>query len=206
MGPFQRGSIYDGTRFAGSRLAFTDQRSDENQIRPDVPLTAEAVFDERPQTAQRPGESAAAAAPSGAQQAGGEVTHAHIPTASPPSADAGAPGPATGGPTLASAAVPGAPPPGDSAPQAASPAAPQPAARILRLPPVEQAARPDLKAEGGPRQGRREPAIPRLLGAESDDAEDQSDGAPEGFRLFQPRTWFGGGDDERSADRVANGG
>jgi hypothetical protein len=53
-GPFQRGSIYDGTRFAGSRILLPFQRDppQEPVVRPAIPVTAEAVFYERPELAR----------------------------------------------------------------------------------------------------------------------------------------------------------
>lgn len=51
-GPFQRGSIYDGTRFAGSRLLFSRKGRDAAMPPPEIPLTAEAVFEERPMLAR----------------------------------------------------------------------------------------------------------------------------------------------------------
>ncbi|HEX5443698.1 MAG TPA: DUF6655 family protein [Pirellulales bacterium] len=48
-GPFQRGTIYDGTHFAGSRFLFSRRlRRQEPAINPEIPVTAEAVFQERP--------------------------------------------------------------------------------------------------------------------------------------------------------------
>jgi hypothetical protein len=47
-GPFSRGSIYDGTRFAGSRilLPFGRRRPGPPMPQPPIPVTAEAVFEE----------------------------------------------------------------------------------------------------------------------------------------------------------------
>lgn len=46
-GPFQRGSIYDGTRFAGSRLIKPFRaKPDEASNKPKIPITAEVVFEE----------------------------------------------------------------------------------------------------------------------------------------------------------------
>lgn len=47
-GPFSRGSIYDGTRFAGSRilLPFGRRRPGPPMPQPPIPVTAEAVFTE----------------------------------------------------------------------------------------------------------------------------------------------------------------
>lgn len=53
-GPFQRGSIYDGTHFAGSRFLFSRRRKRQvAPVDPDVPVTAQAVFQERPVLARR---------------------------------------------------------------------------------------------------------------------------------------------------------
>jgi uncharacterized protein DUF6655 len=52
-GPFQRGSIYDGTRFAGSRLLFSRKKKEDPAPKPEIPITAEAVFEERPMLARR---------------------------------------------------------------------------------------------------------------------------------------------------------
>ncbi|HJT30791.1 MAG TPA: DUF6655 family protein [Pirellulales bacterium] len=54
-GPFQRGSIYDGTHFAGSRFLFSRRRKRQvAPVDPDVPVTAEAIFQERPVLVKRP--------------------------------------------------------------------------------------------------------------------------------------------------------
>ncbi len=59
LGPFQRGSIYDGTKFAGSDthfLPFKNKDSEQVSSRPSIPVTAEAVFDEPPaEIARKPG-------------------------------------------------------------------------------------------------------------------------------------------------------
>ena len=60
-GPFQRGSIYDGTHFAGSRLLFSRRKRNEAEMpKPDIPITAEAVFEERPMMARTPPRDASA--------------------------------------------------------------------------------------------------------------------------------------------------
>lgn len=53
-GPFQRGSIYDGTRFAGSKilLPFARDKTPPPVVNPAIPVTAEAVFFERQQLAR----------------------------------------------------------------------------------------------------------------------------------------------------------
>jgi len=66
LGPFQRGSIYDGkTKFAGSDAQFLPFKSkkseDAGPLRPAIPVTAEAVFDEPPEElARKHGEAASA--------------------------------------------------------------------------------------------------------------------------------------------------
>jgi hypothetical protein len=47
-GPFQRGTIYDGTHFAGSRFLVMRKAKTAPLRTPEVPLTAQAVFPERP--------------------------------------------------------------------------------------------------------------------------------------------------------------
>lgn len=47
-GPFQRGTIYDGTHFAGSRFLFMRKQKKAPVRTPDTPLTAKAVFPQRP--------------------------------------------------------------------------------------------------------------------------------------------------------------
>ena len=134
-GPFQRGSIYDGTRFAGSRLLIGKRNRGAPEPSHEIPLTAEAVFEERPELAKREFPIAGAK-----------------------------PNPAPG---AAPAAVPGAPAPNNTAGTAsglggvaAAPTSPTsttppnatsgaqdglPSGRVVRLPPLEQAVRPDLQ-------------------------------------------------------------
>ncbi|HWB09231.1 MAG TPA: DUF6655 family protein [Pirellulales bacterium] len=52
-GPFQRGTIYDGTHFAGSRFLFMRKAKTSPLRTPNVPLTAQAVFPERPALVRR---------------------------------------------------------------------------------------------------------------------------------------------------------
>ncbi|HQU47362.1 MAG TPA: hypothetical protein PK867_31455 [Pirellulales bacterium] len=47
-GPFQRGTIYDGTHFAGSRFMFMRKQGVAPLRTPDTPLTTQAVFPHRP--------------------------------------------------------------------------------------------------------------------------------------------------------------
>jgi hypothetical protein len=69
-GPFQRGTIYDGTGFAGSRimLPFSREKPSQVSFNPAIPVNGEAVFIERPELAQRYG-AAPGAPPSGVQPA-----------------------------------------------------------------------------------------------------------------------------------------
>jgi hypothetical protein len=56
-GPFESGSIYDGTRFAGAKpfsLKDDDDIDDPHAPRPSVPVTAEAKFDSPIELAQKP--------------------------------------------------------------------------------------------------------------------------------------------------------
>jgi hypothetical protein len=68
----------------------------------------------------------------------------------------------------------------DDAPEQSSDAAP--AVQIKRLPPVEQAARPDLQD-----------AIEEHDEAAHDPPAHDPEEPAEGASLFRPRTWFGGG-------------
>jgi hypothetical protein len=47
-GPFQRGTIYDGTHFAGSRFMVMRKQKNAPVRTPDTPLTAQATFPQRP--------------------------------------------------------------------------------------------------------------------------------------------------------------
>jgi hypothetical protein len=163
MGPFQKGTIYSGTRFAGSRWIFSRDKSHESLVKPAVPVSAEAVFKERPVVARAPtGELTSAEAPA----AGDSVTAASAPALAP-TAERPAP-------EVVQAHIP------DDAPGQSSEA--EPAVQIKRLPPVEQAARPDLQDVIDDREE-----------ASDDDhapAHEDHEDAPS---LFRPRTWFGGG-------------
>ncbi|HWA98236.1 MAG TPA: DUF6655 family protein [Pirellulales bacterium] len=54
-GPFQRGSIYQGTGFAGSRLLlpFSRERQVQPRLNPAIPVTAQASFQEKPALASK---------------------------------------------------------------------------------------------------------------------------------------------------------
>ncbi len=66
-GPFQRGSIYQGTQFPGEELLKPFRgKSGPKGAAPDIPVTAEAVFSERPRVATRPGKTLAPPIPDAA--------------------------------------------------------------------------------------------------------------------------------------------
>jgi hypothetical protein len=70
-GPFQRGTIYDGTHFAGSRFLFSRKRNRGlPPTEPGIGVTAEAVFEERPALAR----AAAKSGQSGGKPAGQAAT------------------------------------------------------------------------------------------------------------------------------------
>jgi hypothetical protein len=53
-GPFQRGTIYDGTHFAGSRFLFTRKNKKQQPVRtPNVSVESTASFPERPALARK---------------------------------------------------------------------------------------------------------------------------------------------------------
>lgn len=65
-GPFQEGTIYDSRRFAGSRIMTPfSQPPREPSRQPEVPVTAEAIFDERTQTASEDAPDLSQAPPEG---------------------------------------------------------------------------------------------------------------------------------------------
>lgn len=161
-GPFQRGSIYDGTRFAGNRLIFRSKKQ-RDVVKPRIPVTAEAVFEEPPVIAQEPKGDLSAN-----EQPQPEVTQAQALQPAPQQ---------------------------DQAP-AESPEK-LPAGRILRLPPLEQAARPDLQAtdELSAQEPVPEDSPPRRLEptAAEGNAAEPAQQKQRGFSLLRPGTWFGGG-------------
>lgn len=154
MGPFQRGTIYNGTRFAGSKLLKPFQKrrdvEDEGGVKPAIPVTAEAVFEERPVVASKPTDAAQAS-----------------PTPGPGAAPAAEPAPATavagGASEKKIAGVVGDPatasPIPTTPPEAASKSATVvPTGHIVRLPPLAQKERPDLVSRAGDAHREREPA------------------------------------------------
>lgn len=76
-GPFQRGTIYDGTHFAGSRFLFSRKNKKEQALRtPDVTVESTARFPERPGLVRKKtGAATASTVPnsSGASGSGGTV-------------------------------------------------------------------------------------------------------------------------------------
>lgn len=164
-GPFSRGSIYDGTRFAGSRilLPFGRKKTPIVGNQPDIPVTAEAVFDERPVLVQKGTNETASAEPQKLPESAGTPV-ALTPEASP---EVKPDGPSAAGPR-----------PEDKGVVAAG--------HIVRLPPTEQAARPDLLDPPAATTGKTEP---RAAGGARDDESDviHANGL---FHLFRPRSWF----------------
>ena len=127
-GPFQRGSIYDGTRFAGSRLLWGKRNRGAPEPQHEIPLTAEAVFEERPELVKREFPVMAAAKPN------------------PPAPGAPAPNTAAGATNGLGGGANPAQTPAATPPNATSGSQDGlPAGRVVRLPPLEQAVRPDLQ-------------------------------------------------------------
>ena len=181
-GPFQRGTIYDGTRFAGSRLLFSQEETNQDLIKPKIPVTAEAVFEERPVLVREPSDGLSAAAPAAAG-----VVQANGTSAAPPAEGALGEAMAAGETAPAAAASAGAPP-------AELPVEEIPSGRIVRLPPVDQRERPDLNAELEhlPPQALAGDQGPQQPPPQSPTASGQSDGEspPGAFSIFRPATWF----------------
>lgn len=154
-GPFQRGTIYDGTRFAGSRLLFSRSKVDPKAAQPAIPVTAEAVFEEKPAVAQKGRDGLTMEGKPQAAGAGGQ-------------------------------------PPGQVT-EATEPADVVPAGHIIRLPPLEQAARRDLDiSHAAPREAPPGENPPQRFSGESPHRIDEGPRAPEsdGFDIFRPGTWF----------------
>lgn len=134
-GPFQRGSIYDGTRFAGSRLLFSRKDRNAPPPAPEIPLTAEAVFEERPALARLLPKKTANSAPGN-----GSSTPNGSQPGKPP-----APG---GAPTYGTSHGLGGAAPSSAAPGTPAPAAPTtsgtsgglPSGNVVRLPAFEMPA------------------------------------------------------------------
>jgi hypothetical protein len=159
-GPFQRGSIYDGTRFAGSRFLFGRRNRSTPEPKPEIPLTAEAVFDERPELVKKefpilPSKPVAPAPPSAAPAApaGGAIAGAA------PGGAANSPGqPVSPAANSMSGAKDGLPP-----------------GRVVRLPPLEQVVRPDLQQKL------------ESTDSSSGEAKSASGGSSSSFNLFKLR-------------------
>jgi hypothetical protein len=159
-GPFERGSIYDGTQFAGSRLILGRNVNEPPVAKPDVPVTAEAVFTDDARLARATAGDSAAAAPAPAADA--TVPASAVPADAVP-VETTPPPPAMAGP---------APPDGESV---------IPAGRIVRLPAAEARERPDLAEShdgSAPHDGTEMPA-PEPPPEER-----------EAFNLLSPTTWF----------------
>lgn len=139
-GPFQRGSIYDGTRFAGTRLMLPFQKDSGTDYQPrGIPTTAEAVFTPRTQVAMAAQPGASPPAPGAAWPPGAPApsTGAAPPSAMPPAGGNLPWGP----PAAAPQPGPGTPPPTPpwngpaAAPPSTAPVTPF-GARVELLPPV----------------------------------------------------------------------
>ena len=129
-GPFQRGTIYDGTHFAGSRFMVMRKQKNSPVRTPDTPLTAQATFPERPALVRKrppPANSDGATKMAGG---GGGSTPQSVRGSS--------------GPSLATSttATPGAPPAGQtSGNSAAGIATGLPSGQVVRLPTIDPSAR-----------------------------------------------------------------
>ncbi|HEV3343721.1 MAG TPA: DUF6655 family protein [Pirellulales bacterium] len=121
-GPFQRGTIYDGTHFAGSHFLFMRKAKTSPVRTPDVPLAAQAVFSERPALVRRK------LPPAGANQA--PKSAANFGTNAPP------PVTGTAGPSLSGNGPAGAPAGGS--PTNAGTSTGLPAGQVVRLPSLGQ--------------------------------------------------------------------
>jgi hypothetical protein len=117
-GPFQRGSIYEGTRFAGSRILLPFQRDkpEPPSLSAEIPVTAEAVFFEPPIYAQQSSPALG--------QTGAPMKRLPTPPAQPPIGSPPPPGaPPQGGPPQSVASMAGvtiqSPPPANATPGSA---------------------------------------------------------------------------------------
>ncbi|HUY89601.1 MAG TPA: DUF6655 family protein [Pirellulales bacterium] len=136
-GPFQRGSIYDRTHFAGSKLLFSRKHRKATEAKHEIPVTAEAVFDERPELVKRE-------FPIGVSQA--KPATPNGPAAAPVT------GTSQGSVIAANGSASTSSTPSTSTPAANSGSLDGlPTGRVVRLPPLEQVARPELqqKLEAG---------------------------------------------------------
>lgn len=134
-GPFQRGSIYDRTHFAGSKLLFIRKKRRPPEIAHEIPVTAEAVFQERPELVRRE-------FPVGPAQA--KPATPGGPAAAPVTGTSqGSVIAASGSPSTSTSASPSAPSSTSSATSGSQSGLP--AGQVLRLPPLEQVARPELQ-------------------------------------------------------------
>ncbi|MGE0609930.1 MAG: DUF6655 family protein [Pirellulales bacterium] len=173
-GPWQRGTIYDGSRFAGNRLIFSSKESDIEHARGRLPVTAEAVFAER----ERPAEPSVAEAAPAAD--GTNTAQAAVPAGQPAAVQASATAPAV------AAATPTGPVPENSEAL--------PAVKILRLPAIDRKMygdAPFVVASDG--MDQEAPAERHAADtAEEEPRKFQPSGLP---KLLQPEKWFGAPDD-----------
>ena len=121
-GPFQRGTIYDGTHFAGSRFLVMRKAKTAPLRAPDIPLTAQAVFPERPALVRRK------LPPAVANQA--------PKSAATPSTSAPAPVTGTAGPSLSGSAPGGTAPPAGGSSATAGTSTGLPSGQVVRLPSI----------------------------------------------------------------------
>jgi len=119
-GPFQRGTIYDGTHFAGSHFLFMRKKTSPLRT-PDVPVTAQAVFPERPALVRKKSTSTST----------GDPPKTASTTSSAPQSVRGSSGPSLSG-SLPPAAAPGQPAPNAAA--NAGTAGGLPSGGVVRLP------------------------------------------------------------------------
>lgn len=105
-GPFQRGTIYDGTHFAGSRFLVMRKAKTAPVRTPEVPLTAQAVFPERPALVRKkPTSTDPKAATKSASNAPGTAAPPVSGTAGPSLSGGTAPNAASGQPGAANAGM-----------------------------------------------------------------------------------------------------
>lgn len=164
-GPYQRGTIYDGSRFAGARitLPFSRQRQQEFPV-PRVPVTAEAVFDETPRYAVSPGDDVTSAEP---RQGEGDAQQDSQQASSGERGDE-----ETSAVTAASATEPLLLEPASSEAMPPTPfAAEPPPGHVLRLPATDKRLLEEQKAA-------------------AEQAAEEKRAAKEGVQLLRPSTWL----------------
>lgn len=98
-GPFQRGTIYDSTHFAGSRFLVSRKKKDTVPLRtPDVPISAQAQFPKRPALVRKTSNKTTSNAPSlPAKPSSGPPASQTVSGSSGPSLGSNSAAPAAGG-------------------------------------------------------------------------------------------------------------